>query len=212
MAEIFSHRWMKYLADRLVEVVIVFIGVYAAFLFNAHQIRNQAQQRRHQILAYLEKRATTSSEKLRQVTLNYDERMNAFLTQLGRGDMPEISPIAWATSYSANETSWILQGGGLELLDIATIAKLKEVDSAASTGLSTMAHYQLLSDQLIVPHLGEGKSFFYDPDTKQLRPEYALYPEILKEGSRFLHELLEKTDQLVVQLRTEQARHPLSTH
>jgi len=208
MADISSHRWMKYLIDRLVEVIIVFIGVYAAFVFNAHQIRKQDQQRRHQILIYLEKQATTSAEKLRQVTLRYDEQMNAFLTQLAKGEMPEISPIAWATNYNANETNWILHGGGLELLDIATIAQLKEVDSAASTGLSTMAHYQQLSDQLIVPHLGEGRGFFYDPGTKQLRQEYALYPDILKEGSRVLHDLLEKTDQLVRQLRTEQARHP----
>jgi hypothetical protein len=156
----------------------------------------------------LEKQATSSSEKLKQVALNYDQQMNAFLSQLASGEMPEITPIAWASSYNANETSWILQGGGLELLDIATIAKLKEVDSAASTGLSTMAHYQQLSDQLIVPHLGQGRSFFYDPATRQLRPEYARYPEILKEGSRVLHELLEKTDQLAAQLRAEQAQRP----
>jgi len=208
MVDISSHRWMKNLIDRLIELIIVFIGVYAAFVLNAHQIRKQDQQRRHQILIYLEEQATTSAEKLRQVTLRYDEQMNAFLMQLARGEMPEISPIAWATNYNANETNWILHGGGLGLLDIATIAKLKEVDSAASTGLSTMAHYQQLSDQLIVPHLGEGRRFFYDPDTKQLRQEYTMYPDILKEGSRVLHDLLEKTDHLVVQLRAEQAHHP----
>jgi hypothetical protein len=208
MADISSHRWMKYLIDRLVEVIIVFIGVYAAFVLNAHQVRKQDQQRRHQILVYLEKQATSSAGKLRQVTVNYDEQMNTFLTKLGRGEMPEISPISWATNYNANETNWILHGGGLELLDIATIAQLKEVDSAASTGISTMAHYQQLSDQLIVPHLGEGRSFFYDPGTRQLRQEYARYPDILREGSRVLHDLLEKKDQLVVQLRTEEAHHP----
>src|SRR5215467_8177197 len=207
MAEISSQRWIKYVIDRLVEVIIVFIGVYAAFVLSAHQIRKQDQQRRYQILIYLEKQATTSAEKLRQVTLSYDERMNAFLTQLASGEMPEISPISWATNYNANETNWILHGGGLELLDIGTIAQLKEVDSAASTGLSTMAHYQQLSDQLIVPHLGEGRAFFYDPGTKQLRQEYALYPDIVKEGSRVLHDLLEKTDELVAQLRVEQAHH-----
>jgi len=198
---------MKNLAGRIAELIIVFLGVYAAFLLNGYQMHQRDQQRRNQILTYLEKQATTSSEKLNQVTLNYDQQMNTFLTQLARGQMPEISPVAWATSYNANQTSWILEGGGLELLDIATIAKLKEVDSAASTGLSKMAHYQLLSDQLIVPHLGDGRSFFYDPATRQLRKEYALYPEILKEGSRVLHELLEKTDQLVAQLRAEQAQH-----
>jgi len=205
--EFSKRRLTKRLSERLIELIIVFVGVYAAFVLNAHQSREQARQRRQQILAYLEKQATVSAQKLRQVTVSYDKRMNTFLTQLSRGEMPEVAPIAWATNYNANETNWILQGGGLELLDIATIARLKEVDSAASTGLSTMAHYQQLSDQLIVPHLGENRSFFYDPATKQLRKEYALYPDILKEGSRVLHELSEKTDELVAQLRVEQAHH-----
>jgi hypothetical protein len=70
-----------------------------------------------------------------------------------------------------------------------------------------MAHYQTLSDQLIAPHLGDGRSFFYDTTTKQLRREYAQYPAILKEGSRILHDITEKTDQFVAQLRVEQEHH-----
>jgi hypothetical protein len=205
--EFFKGRWTKTVIDRVIELIIVFVGVYAAFVLNAHQSHEQERQRRLQILAYLEKQATASAEKLKQVTLSYDERMNAFLAQLARGEMPEVAPISWASNYNANETNWILQAGGLELLDIATIAQLKEVDSNASTGLSTMAHYQQLSDQLIVPHIGQGRSFFYDPATKQLRPEYAQYPDILREGSRVLHQLSEKTDQLVTQLRSEQAQY-----
>src|SRR5262245_22435821 len=148
--EFSKRRLTKRLSERLIELIIVFVGVYAAFVLNAHQSREQARQRRQQILAYLEKQATVSAQKLRQVTVSYDKLMNTFLKQLSRGEMPEVAPIAWATNYNANETNWILQSGGLELLDIATIARLKEVDSAASTGLSTMAHYQQLSDQLIV--------------------------------------------------------------
>ena len=204
----FSKRgWTRAIIDRLIELVIVFVGVYAAFVLNAHQNHEQERQRRQQILAYLEKQATASAEKLQQVTASYDHQMNAFLTQLARGEMPEVTAISWASSYNANETNWILQAGGLELLDVATIARLKEVDVAASTGLSTMAHYQRLSDELIVPHLGQGRSFFYDPETKQLRPEYGQYPDILREGSRILHELSEKTNELVTQLRTEQTPH-----
>jgi hypothetical protein len=203
----FKRRATKRIINRLIELMIVFIGVYAAFLLNAYQNHNQDRLRRQQILAYLEKQATSSAQKLKQVTAEYDERMNTFLAQLAAGQMPELAPIAWATSHNANETNWILQGGGLELLDIATIARLKDVDSIANTGFGTMAHYQQLSDQLIVPHLGEGRSFFYDPATKQLREEYALYPDILKEGSRVMHELSAKTDELVAQLRIEQAHH-----
>jgi hypothetical protein len=207
MQEFSERRWARVIINRLVELVIVFVGVYAAFVLNAHQGREQEQQRRQQILAYLEKGATASAENLKQVTVAYDRRTNEFLTQLAKGEMPEVTPISWASSYEANDSTWLLQAGGLELLDIETIARMKELDYAARTGLSTMAHYQQLSDQLVVPHLGEGRSFFYDPATKQLRKEYAEYPEILKEGSRVLHELSEKTDRFVAQLRVEQKHH-----
>lgn len=207
MQESLKRRWTNTIVNRLVELVIVFVGVYAAFLLNAHQIHQQEQQRRGQILDYLEKGATTGAEKLKQATASYDRNMNRFLDQLARGEMPEISVISWASSYNPNESAWLLQAGGLELLDIDTIARMRELDAAASTGLATMAHYQQLSDQLIAPHLGEGRIFFYDPTTKQLRKEYAQYPEILKEGSRVLHDIAEKTDQLAAQLRVEQAHH-----
>jgi hypothetical protein len=200
-------RWARTIGNRLTELVMVFVGVYAAFVLNAHQIHQQEQLRRGQILSYLEKGAATGVEKLGQATMIYDRNMNRFLDQLANGEMPEIATISWASSYNPNESAWLLQAGGLELLDIETIARMRELDAAASTGLATMAHYQQLSDQLIAPHLGEGRSFFYDSTTKQLRKEYAQYPEILKEGSRVLHDIAEKTNQLAAQLRVEQRRH-----
>jgi hypothetical protein len=207
MHEPTKSRWTTVVFDRLVELVIVFVGVYAAFALSAHQTHEQERQRRAQILTYLEKGATAGAARLKQTVEGYDRRMNDFLAQLAAGQMPDITPISWASSYNPNETAWILQSGGLELLDIDTIARLKELDAADSLGLATMTHYQQLSDQLIVPHLGEGRDFFYDPATKQLRRQYAQYPEILKEGSRVLHEMSEKTDALATQLRAEQERH-----
>jgi len=203
-----KHLWTSVIIDRLVELAIVFVGVYAAFALNAHQIHRQQQQRRAQILAYLEKGAVAAAERLKHVSTNYDRNTNQFLDQLAKGQMPEITPISWASSYNPNENAWLLQAGGLELLDIETIARMRELDTAASTGLATMAHYQTLSDQLIAPHLGDGRSFFYDPSTKQLRKEYAQYPAILQEGSVILHDITQKTDQLVAQLRVEQGYHP----
>ena len=94
----FSKRgWTRAMIDRLIELVIVFVGVYAAFLLNAHQNHEQERQRRQQILAYLEKQATASAEKLQQVTASYDHQMNAFLTQLAQGEMPEVTAISWAS-------------------------------------------------------------------------------------------------------------------
>jgi hypothetical protein len=207
MHEPTERRWTSILFDRLTELVIVFIGVYAAFILSAHQSHEQERQRRGQILALLAKGAAATAASLKQTTVDYDRRMNEFLSQLAKGEMPEITAISWATSYNPDERNWLLQAGGLELLDIETIVRLKELDAVARTGFGTMAHYQQISDQLIVPHVGEGRTFFYDPATKQLRNDYAQYPEMLKEGSRVLHELGEKTDRLASQLYAEQNRH-----
>jgi hypothetical protein len=46
---------MKNLTGRVTELIIVFLGVYAAFLLNGSQSHRQDQQRRHQILTYFEK-------------------------------------------------------------------------------------------------------------------------------------------------------------
>jgi hypothetical protein len=207
MHEPATRRWTTLVFDRLTELVIVFIGVYAAFILSAHQSHEQDRQRRGQILALLEKGAAATAASLKQTTVAYDQRMNEFLTQLAKGEMPGISAISWANSYNPDERNWLLQAGGLELLDIETIVRLKELDAVARTGFATMAHYQQISDQLIVPHAGEGPAFFYDPATRQLRNEYAQYPEMLREGSQVLHALGEKTDRLVAQLRAEQNRH-----
>jgi hypothetical protein len=197
-----KRRWTTIILDRLTELVIVFIGVYAAFILSAHQ---QERQRRGQILGLLEKGAAATAASLKQSTAAYDQRMNEFLTGLAKGEMPAVTAISWATSYNPEERNWLLQAG-LDLLDIETIVRLKELDAVARTGFGTMAHYQQISDQLIVPHAGESPAFFYDPTTKQLRSEYAQYPDMLREGSRVLHELGEKTDRLVAQLRAEQDR------
>jgi hypothetical protein len=201
-----KRRWMAIILGRLVELVIVFVGVYAAFVLNAHQIREQQQQRRAQILTYLQKGADLGVAKLNAVIATYDKAVADFSRKLANGEMPQVAPIAWASSFNPNESAWLLQAGGLELLDIETIGRMNELDAAAGTGLSTMAHYQQLSDQLIVPHLGEGNAYFYDPATRQLRPLYDRYPEMLQEGSRVLHDMATKTEALAAQLRAEQQK------
>ena len=195
--------WVSRLINRSVELIIVFVGVYAAFLLNAHQNREQDRQRRMQILAYLQNRTLASDQDLKKVTAAYDEQLHGFLSELEKGDMPEVQPISWATDYNANDTAWLLQAGGMGLLNIETLAKLKDVDSAQSVGWTMMAHYQRLSDELIAPHLGEGRDYFYDPATKQLRKEYAKYPDILRAGSSVLHNLLDKIAPLEKQLEVE---------
>jgi len=73
-----KRRWTAVLFDRLGELVIVFIGVYAAFILSNYQSHQQERQRRGQILALLEKGAAATAASLQQSTAAYDQRMNEF--------------------------------------------------------------------------------------------------------------------------------------
>jgi hypothetical protein len=54
------------------------------------QSHRQNQQKRHQIFTYLKKQATSSSEKLKQVTLSYDKQMG-FWADSGAGNIVGLS-------------------------------------------------------------------------------------------------------------------------
>ncbi len=196
-------RSIRRIGDRLIEVVIVFASVYAAFLLNAYQVRQQDDQRRDQLLAYLERDTDARARGLRDLLASYDRDKNEFLDQLSTGQMPKLEPGTWATNFTGTEATPLLQAGALDLLSIETVAEMLDVDSVARSGLVMMAHHERLDDAMITPHIGEDRSYFYDPMTHQLRPQFERYLKELKDGSRFLHTLSGARDQLAARVHRE---------
>jgi hypothetical protein len=129
------------LARWAAELVLVFVGVYAAFWLNSYQQHQQEANRRDQILASLER-------ILRQ-------------------------------GIESGKINW---------------------------GLSRMAHYQKLSDELIVPNLDQDISFFYDPTTRKLRKRFEMYPEALQATVKFAHDLDRTHTELLKRIQAERHR------
>jgi hypothetical protein len=198
-----SHNRKFRVLPYVIELFVVFISVYAAFLLNAYQIRQQEDQRRAQLLAYLEKDADARARGAHALALDYDRDMNAFLHQLANGEMPSLQPRTWATNFTGTEGSALLQTGAFDVLSIETITQLLDVDSLERSGLALMAHHERLDDAMIIPYVGQERSYFYDTATGQLRPQFARYVKELKDGSRFLHRLSDARDQLATQVQAE---------
>lgn len=136
-----------------------------------------------------------------------DKRVAEFRRALAAGEMPPLRPISFSSDYNATDVTTLLQAGGLELLDVRTILALRGTESALRGGLSQLAHIEKLSDQLIVPNLDEGISFFYDPATKQLRKRFQKYPDALQAQAAFFHDLAQAATQLLGQIQAERQRH-----
>jgi len=190
----------------MAELVLVFLGAYAAFSLDGYQQHKEEAKRRDQILAALEENARNNIADADRGQARQKERVAEFKRALAAGEMPPVRPINFSTDYNPNDMFALLQAGGFELLDVKTIFALREAESVIRGGLSRMAHDERLSDALIAPHLDEDISYFYDPATKQLRKRFARYPEELQAVADFFQAEKQANQTLLQQIRAEQKR------
>jgi len=185
------------------ELVLVFIGVYAAFWLNSYQQHQQEAKRRDQILAALERTLREGIESGRESTVQEERETAEFKNALDAGKMPPLHPFVFTTDYNPGDFATLLQAGGIELLDMETLTALRNDESVIRWGLARMARYQKLSDELIVPNLGQDISFFYDPATRKLREPFEMYPEALAATVKFAHDLDRTHTELLKRIQAE---------
>jgi len=189
------------------ELVLVFVGVYAAFWLNNYQQQQQDAEQRDRILASIEQ---TLREGIESSKINRAEQQEPAAAQFRRaldaGEMPPLRPFVFITDYSPSDLATMLQAGGVQLLDVQTLRALRNDESVIRWGLARMARYQRLSDELIVPNRDQDISFFYDPATRKLRKRFEIYPEALEATVKLANDLERTHSELLKQIQDE--RHP----
>ena len=150
------------------ELVLVFVGVYGAFWLNNYQEHRQEAERRDQILASLEQQLRKGIESGKINRAKQEQKAAEFRRALDAGEMPPLQPFVFITDYSPTDWATMLQSGGVQLLDVQTLMAVRNDESVIRWGLSRMAWYQKLSDELIVPNLEQDISFFLRPGHKEI--------------------------------------------
>src|SRR5213079_3676008 len=181
--------FLSRLARWFAELVLVFVGVYAAFWLNNYQQRQQDAERRDRILASIEQTLREGIESGKINRAKEEREAAEFRRALDAGEVPPLHPFVFTTDYSPGDFAALLQSGGIQLLDLETLTALRNDETIIRWGLSRMARYTKLSDELIVPNADEDVSFFYDSATRKLRKRFDFYPEALDATVRFANEL-----------------------
>lgn len=189
------------------ELILVFIGAYAAFWLNNYQERQRDAQRRDVILASLEEEVRASINGAQTEAQTEEKQAAAFRRALEAGEMPTLRPFSFISDYSPTDVATLLQSGGVELLDPKTLIALRNVESTLRRGLALMARYERLSDQLIVPNVDQGPSFFYDPTTGKLRNRFEDYPQSIEDTAQFFRNLEKAQTELLKQMGVERRQH-----
>ena len=188
------------------ELVLVFVGVYMAFWLNNYQQHREDAERRDQILASLEKQLQKGIDSGKTNRTEQEKEAEEFRHALDAGEMPPLKPFVFTTDYSPSDWATMLQSGGVQLLDVQTLMAVRNDESVIRWGLSRMAWYQKLSDELIVPNLDQDISFFYDPATKKLRKRFEIYPEAMEARVKFANELERTHTELLKRIQAERQR------
>ena len=201
-----KHSRFWHFGGWVAELVLVFVGVYAAFWLSSYQQHRQDAERRDQILASFEQQLGEGIESGKINRAKQEREATEFQRALNAGEMPPLRPFVFTTDYSPIDWATILQSGGVQLLDVQTLVAVRNDESVIRWGLSRMAWYQKLSDELIVPNLDQDISFFYDPATKKLRKRFEIYPEALDARVRFANELERTHTKLLERIQAERQR------
>jgi hypothetical protein len=201
-----KHSRLSHFGRWIAELLLVFIGVYAAFWLNNYQQRQQDAERRDRILASIERTLRDGIESNKTNRAQQEREAGKFRRALDAGEMPPLQPFVFTTDYSPGDFATMLQAGGIQLLDLETLTALRNDESVIRWGLSRMARFQKLSDDLIVPNLDQDISFFYDPATKKLRRRFEIYPEALDARLKFSNDLERTHMKLLKQIQAERHR------
>jgi hypothetical protein len=185
------------------ELILVFVGVYAAFWLNNYQQHRQDAERRDRILASIERTLREGIESNEISRAKQQLEAAEFRRTLDAGEMPSLRPFVFTTDYSPGDFAALLQSGGIQLLDLETLTALRNDETIIRWGLSRMTRYTKLSDELIVPNLDQDISFFYDPATKKLRKRFEFYPEALDATVKFANELERTHTELLKRIQAE---------
>src|SRR6266513_2228278 len=188
------------------ELVLVFVGVYAAFWLSNYQEHRQDAGRRDQILASFEKQLRQGIESGKINRAKQEQKAAELRRARDAGEMLPLEPFVFITDYSPSDWATMLQSGGVQLLDVQTLMAVRNDESVIRWGLSRMAWYQKLSDELIVPNLDQDISFFYDPATKKLRKRFEIYPDALDARVKFASELERTHMELLKRIQAERQR------
>ena len=183
------------------ELLIVFVGVYAAFLLNRMDTDRRDAKRRVAILDAVEREMSSEITEFRENLAQVDVEFAEFNRQLAAGEMPRLGIVYTNSNYSAVDDATLLQSGGLELLDMETVELLRKVDSLQRS-LVEGSHNQFeLSLATLTNH---NQDDFYDPATHQLKPQFRWYPIILRDTIKNAKDALAAQETLLAHIRAMQ--------
>ena len=167
---------IRSLSARLaLELVVVFIGVYAASAFSQYQAKKSALERQRQVQSALIAEIQDLTSHTRPVAENLPRQVAQFDSAVAAGKRPALEP--WIEPVRVETHMWdvTLQSDVLNLFDVPTVYSLSQFYNELNLGFAQLAQLREMSQSVLIPNMEKGPDEFYEPGNGQLRPKYQWY-------------------------------------
>ena len=194
-------RHRPFIRKLLFEVVIVFVGVTAAFaLEDARQERQDAEYRQS-MLGALAATLNDTIEHNRRFEADVGKQLSQFDAALARGEQPKLPFYREPGSERPPTRMWdgIVSTGAAKALSPDLFFQLAILYTRLDSFGEKYIRYNDFTEQRVFP-LGPGQEGVYDSETGRLKPEYAAYVDRLRDLDQMAKELDEKATTLKARL------------
>ena len=181
------------------EIVIGFIGVYAAFALGAYKEHRDMIDRRHQIKRALIAEIRPIVEIAENNIAGYERALAEFDSSVKAG---RPAPQPFIESVALNDHVWeaTKQAGGLNLIDVPTFVALSQFYNMNSNMFAQYAQLREFSIAEIMPRQAGGPRAFLEPGTTNERASFVIYRRALRRLANMSRSLRSGGDTLLVRL------------
>lgn len=179
----------------LFELVIVFVGVTAAFALEDYREGREERQYRERMVGGL--RASLNDIVVHQgeIEREIDAKLAAFDLALRRGEQP-VPPVYREPGGERPPVRvWegLVATGAARSLEPELFFRLARFYGRADSSGDRYQRYNAFTEERVLPYLGQPEVFY---DGGKLRPEYAAYVERLRDFRDDGHELIMRAEEL----------------
>jgi len=199
----FSQSILRY----FIELLIVFAGVYGAFLLSEYKENRQEDERKNQIYDALLREINSVSRDARHIGKELSKYKAIYDSLIAERKMPRLGSFTNPILFTPHVWDATIQSDGLSLIEVSTIEKLSEFYGRTQHLVKFIEEFRGRTESFIMFNYDKDKYEFYDLKTKQLRPKYSWYLKGLEQIAEECSTVATKADSLIGFFNQETSSH-----
>ncbi len=196
-------RWREYGFRLVLELLVVFVGVYLASAFGRFQQEKANDARRHQIRQALIREIESIVVNTRRAAAGVRQTLAVYEASARRKEFlspqPQLEPVRFQTHM------WeaTLQSGALDLFEVSTVYELSEFYNQLNDGFEQLSQLRELSERMLLPMAGSPASEYYDLATGRPKPKYVWYFDGMQNLARLADDITSRGDAVIEEMRKQ---------